>query len=186
MRVITAISLNSATTTIENSYIANIKALTVSAQAISGWNGPGPFTIVNNYIEAAGENFVLGGADASIANLIPSDVTFSLNYLSKPPSWRAEKWRIRTLVTLRNAARVVIDGNVLEHNGTNAPIGVAVLVAPRSQDGPSPWSRVQNIQITNNVVRRAPSGINIVDVDHLASDVVVQSLPPAESDRPAR
>jgi hypothetical protein len=170
-----AIALNSASTTIENSYIANIKAPTVSAQAISGWNGPGPFVIINNYLEAAGENFVLGGADASIANLIPSDVTFSLNYLSKVPTWRAEQWRIQTLVTLRNAARVVIDGNVLEHNGTTASNGVAILVMPRSLNNAASASRVEHVQITNNVVRHAPAALHIVDADHLASDLLVQN-----------
>jgi len=112
------VSLNSASTSITNSYIADMKAVGVSAQAISGWNGPGPYTIVNNYLEAAGENVLLGGADPSIANLVPSDVTLRLNYLNKPPLWRTQNWKIRTLIELNNAARVTIDSNVLEHNGT--------------------------------------------------------------------
>ena len=55
-----AIALNSASTQVLNSYIAEIKAATVEAQAIGGWNGPGPFLIANNYLEAAGQNVAFG------------------------------------------------------------------------------------------------------------------------------
>ena len=48
------IALNAASTTIANSYISDIKSATDEAQAIAIWNGPGPFTIVNNYLEASG------------------------------------------------------------------------------------------------------------------------------------
>ena len=51
------IALNSGATTIQNNYIAEIKAAGSDSQAIAGWNGPGPYTILNNYLEAAGENF---------------------------------------------------------------------------------------------------------------------------------
>ena len=57
------IALNARTVTIRNSYVADIKAVGVDAQAIGGWNGPGPFSIENNYLEASGEVFLLGGAD---------------------------------------------------------------------------------------------------------------------------
>ena len=43
-------------TTITGSYIAEIKAPSQDSQAIAGWNGPGPYTITNNYLEAASEN----------------------------------------------------------------------------------------------------------------------------------
>jgi len=39
------IALNSATTTITGSWISDIKAVGQDAQAIAGWNGPGPFMI---------------------------------------------------------------------------------------------------------------------------------------------
>ena len=63
------IALNSAATSIVNSYISDIKSATEDAQAIMIWNGPGPFTIANNYLEASGENFMVGGADPAIPNL---------------------------------------------------------------------------------------------------------------------
>ena len=48
------ISLNSAETSIINSYISDIHAIATDTQAICGWNGPGPYHIINNYIEARG------------------------------------------------------------------------------------------------------------------------------------
>jgi hypothetical protein len=82
------IALNAADVTIRNCYISDIKAVGMDTQAIGGWNGPGPFTIENNYLEASGENFMLGGADPAIPNLVSDGVVFRHNYLTKPLSWK--------------------------------------------------------------------------------------------------
>ena len=49
-------TLNGTRITILNSYVSDIKAVNADSQAINGYNGAGPFTIENNYLEAAGEN----------------------------------------------------------------------------------------------------------------------------------
>ena len=82
------IALNSGATTIRNSHISDIRAFGADTQAIGGWNGPGPFTIENNYLEAAGENLMLGGADPAIPNLVSENVVIRSNYFSRPMSWR--------------------------------------------------------------------------------------------------
>jgi hypothetical protein len=82
------IALNSAATEIVNSYIADIKAVGVEGQAIGGWNGPGPYLIENNYLEAAGENVMFGGADPAIPDLIPTGITIRGNHIARPVSWR--------------------------------------------------------------------------------------------------
>ena len=82
------IALNARTVTIRNSYIADIKAIGADTQAIAGWNGPGPFSIENNYLEASGEVFLLGGATPGIANLVSEDVLVRYNHMSRPTSWR--------------------------------------------------------------------------------------------------
>src|ERR1019366_7326101 len=86
-----------------------------------------------------------------------------------------QAWRLRNLVELRNAERVVIDGNVLEHNGSSAASATAVLVMPRSPDNAAPWARVEHVQFTNNIVRHAPAGLSIVDPNRTASDIVVRN-----------
>jgi len=71
------IALNSAETTITGSYVSDIKSVGRDAQAICGWNGPGPFTISNNYLEASGENILFGGADPGIPELVPEDIAIT-------------------------------------------------------------------------------------------------------------
>ena len=82
------IALNARLVTIRNSHISDIKAVGADSQAIGGWNGPGPFSIENNYLEAAAENFLLGGSDPAIPNLVSEDVTVRHNHMSRPMSWR--------------------------------------------------------------------------------------------------
>lgn len=82
------IALNSGATTIINSYIADMKSIVQDAQAIAGWNGPGPYWIQNNYLEASGDNVLFGGDDPKISGLVPSDIVFRGNTLSRPVSWR--------------------------------------------------------------------------------------------------
>src|SRR5262249_9442693 len=81
------VMINSASAAIIDSYISNIHEVGADSQAIAGWNGPGPFKIVNNYLEAASENFMLGGSDPSIRNLVQSDIEFRNNHCFKPLSW---------------------------------------------------------------------------------------------------
>ncbi|HWQ35194.1 MAG TPA: hypothetical protein VNQ79_20280, partial [Blastocatellia bacterium] len=64
------VSLNSARTAVIDSHISDCHGVGFDTQAIAGWNGPGPFRIVNNYLEGAGENVMFGGADPKIANLV--------------------------------------------------------------------------------------------------------------------
>ena len=82
------VALNARSVTIRNCYISDIRGVGMDTQAIGGWNGPGPFLIENNYLEAAGENLLLGGADPAIANLVSEDVVIRNNYMSRPMSWR--------------------------------------------------------------------------------------------------
>jgi hypothetical protein len=159
------IGLNSASTSVLNSYIADIKATGMDSQAICGWNGPGPFTIANNYLEAAGENVLFGGADPAIPNLVPSDITFTHNYLSKPLAWQTQNWVVKNLLELKNAQRMVIDGNILENVWPSGQTGYAVVITPRNQDGTAPWSVVQQLQFTNNIVRHVSSVFQLLGTD---------------------
>jgi PKD repeat protein len=82
------IALNASNVTIKDSYISDCKGIGQDTQAIGGWNGPGPYTIENNYLEASGENVMFGGADPAIPNLVADGITFRANYVSRPMSWR--------------------------------------------------------------------------------------------------
>jgi hypothetical protein len=155
------IALNSGETAITGSYISDIKTVGQDSQAIAGWNGPGPYRIENNYLEAAGENFLLGGADPSIDGLVPEGLVFRHNHLSKPIAWRSEQWQVKNLFELKNARDALIEHNLMEHTWAQAQAGYAVLFTPRNQDGRAPWSTVEDVVFRHNVVRRAGSGLQI-------------------------
>jgi hypothetical protein len=162
------IGLNSASTTIVNSYIANIWAVGQDSQAICGWNGPGPYLVMNNYLEAASENFLLGGADPTIPNLIPSDITFIKNHVKKQLAWRSRSdINVKNLFELKNAQRVMVSGNIFENNWKAAQVGYSILFTVRDQDGTAPWSVVQDVEFSNNIVRHVASGVNILGADNL-------------------
>jgi hypothetical protein len=82
------IALNSARTDILDSYLSDFKAVGTDSQAIAGYNGTGPFRIVNNYIEGSAENILFGGADPAITNLVPSQIEIRRNHIVKPLAWR--------------------------------------------------------------------------------------------------
>ena len=152
-----AIGLNSAATTIANCYISEIKAEGQDSQGIGGWNGPGPYAILNNYIEASGENILFGGADPAIPNLVPSNITISGNYVTKQLAWRGSKWEIKNALELKSAAHVVISGNTLENSWVGGQTGALVLFTVRNQDGTAPWSTIADVTLSSNVIRHGAS-----------------------------
>jgi hypothetical protein len=164
------IALNSGATIIRNSDIRDIKAAGQDAQAICGWNGPGPYLIENNYLEAAGENVLFGGADPAIPGLIPSDIVFRRNYVTKPLSWKTadSRWTVKNLLELKNAQRVLIEWNVFEHSWLAAQTGYAILFTPMNQEGAAPWTVVSDVTFQFNILRHSASAINILGYDYLA------------------
>jgi hypothetical protein len=166
------IALNSARTAVVDSYFSDFHELATDSQAIAGWNGPGPFAIVNNYLEAAAENVMFGGSDPAISNLVPSDIEIRNNLFTKKLSWKAGDpsyagigWAVKNLLELKNARRVLVNGNTFERIWAAGQSGHAIVLTPRNQNGSAPWSAVQDITFTNNVVRQAAAGINILGTD---------------------
>jgi hypothetical protein len=161
------IALNSRHTAIVDSYLADFKEQGNDAQAICGWNGTGPFAIVNNYLEGAGENLMFGGGDPTILNLIPSDIEIRGNRISKPLAWKGSNWTVKNLFELKNARRVVVEGNLFENNWLQSQNGFAILFTPRNQDGGAPWCGVTDVAFNGNTVRHTSSGVNILGNDDI-------------------
>ena len=166
------IALNGAQLAVIDSYLADFKEVGADTQALAGWAGPGPFKIVNNYLEGAGENLMFGGADPRIAGVVPSDIEIRGNHFRKPLSWRLEDpsyagkaWTVKNLLELKNARRVLIEGNLLEYSWGMAQVGFAVVFTVRSA-GAAPWSTVEDVLFVNNVVRHAAGGVNIHGYDN--------------------
>jgi hypothetical protein len=272
------VSVNGRDLEVRNSYIVGCSSFAFDAQAIAGFNGPGPVRIINNYLEASGENVMFGGADPEIAGLVPSDIEIRRNHFSKPLAWRdpilptpsspsvvatvgggslgagthyftvvavleaaseialsaasspravsvgggaavtltwntvpgadryriyrgtsllgqdryletsaattsltysgsgeregvppvtGRRWSVKNLLELKNAQRVLIDGNIFEHIWPASQQGYAILLTPRNDDGTAPWSVVRDVTFTNNIIRHASGGIIILGDDYI-------------------
>ena len=166
------VSLNGAAITVSNSYISDIHGRGYDTQALCGWNGPGPFYITNNYLEASGENVMFGGALPSIPDLVPTKIEIKGNKFFKPLSWKVGHpdyagihWSVKNLLEFKNARDVVVDGNVFENSWTDAQIGYAILFTVRSEDGKAPWATLENITFTNNVVKNSDQGMQLLGSD---------------------
>ncbi len=160
------IALNSAHTEILDSYVSGFKVKGQDSQAIGGWNGPGPFKIVNNYIEASGINVLFGGATGGLSatGMVPTGIEFKRNYVTRPMAWRGV-WSVKNLFELKSAKNVVIDGNVFENNWTDAQSGTAILFTPRPSDS-GPGALIEDVQFTNNIVRNIPAVFNLLRADY--------------------
>jgi hypothetical protein len=273
------LSLNGRNLEVHNSYIVSCMSFSYDAQAIAAFNGPGPFKIVNNYLEGSGENVMFGGADPKIFGLVPSEIQIRRNHFSKPLAWRdpilktpnapslsvttggalgagtryvkvvalievasdvghsvpsperavsvaqkgsalkvtwgavpgadryrvyvgtspggqnrymetpgsqtsltytggsgevsespaswGTRWVVKNLLELKNAQRVIIDGNVFEQLWPAAQQGYAILFTPRNDDGTAPWTIVREVTFSNNILRHTSGGIVILGDDDL-------------------
>jgi hypothetical protein len=160
------IALNSASTTIVNSHLSDFGTPGQDTQAIVGWNGPGPYVIDNNYLEAAGENVMFGGADAAIPNLVPSDITIRRNHFAKKQEWRREgRWLVKNLFELKSARRVTVEWNLFEYNWLHGQTGSAIVLKSVNQDGRAPWSVVEDVTLRYNIIRHSGAAFNILGRD---------------------
>lgn len=159
------IAANGANISVLNSRIDEIHDINSDSQAICGWNGPGPFRIIGNYLEAAAENVMFGGSDAMIEALTPADVELRRNYLFKPLSWKGVWW-IKNLFETKNVRRLVVDGNVFENNWESAQAGFGILIKSNNQDGTNNWASTLDLTFTNNTIKNSTHGLNIMGIEN--------------------
>jgi len=154
------IALNSAVTAVVDSYLSECHGRQQDSQAIAGWTGPGPYKIVNNYLEGAGEIVMFGGSDPRIPNLIPSDIEIRRNHITRPVSWK-RVWTVKNFIELKNAQRLLIEGNVMENNWAGGQSGFALVFKSVNQLGRCTWCTVQDVTVRYNVIRRTVGGLTL-------------------------
>ena len=170
-------------------YLRDFHEVGADNQAFACWNTPGPIKLVNNYLEAACENILIGGADSASAAMVPSDIEIRNNQTFKPLSWRVgdptfislgappfDHWTVKNIFELKCAQRVWVDSNLFERNWGDAQNGYAILFTPRNQDGTAPWSVVQDVNFTNNIVRHSAGAFNILGKDNLQTSLATARI----------
>lgn len=146
------------------------------SQAIAGGMGNrpmGPYKIVNNFLEAAAESILLGGGAAT---QVPADIEIRHNYLFKPVNWRpgdphfvgatnGRPFIVKNLFELKNAQRVLFEGNVLENSwGGFSQTGFAILLTPKNQGrNTCPLCAVTDVTIRYCRISHVGSGLQIAN-----------------------
>jgi hypothetical protein len=154
------IALNSGTTAVIDSWLGDCHSNQGDSQAIIGYNGAGPFKIVNNHLEAGHEVVMFGGADPTIKGLVPSDIEVRGNHITRPLAWK-KKWQVKNLFEVKNVQRLLVEGNVFENNWADAQDGFAFVIKAENQSGFAPWTTAQDVIIRDNLVRGTGSGFNL-------------------------
>jgi hypothetical protein len=149
------------------------------AQAISGGLGNdqmGPYKITDNFLEASGESILFGGDGATVT---PADIQISQNHMFKPLTWMkgqagfvggvtGNPFIVKNLFELKNAQRVLLDGNILENSwGGFSQVGFAILLTPKnpSNSGSTVCSicQVTDVTIRYNSIRHVGAGLQIAN-----------------------
>lgn len=130
-------------------------------QAVWIHNGPGPYAVENCFLEASGENILLGGSRINIPNCVPTDVVIRGNAISKPDAWRTNGALVKCSVEVKNGRRVRIEGNTIDGNWLSGQIGTPILLTVRNQYGDNPWSVVDDVDVVRNTTRRCTQGFAV-------------------------
>jgi hypothetical protein len=171
----TGLVFNGSNMTAENNYISEFHSTWFDTAALGGWSGPGPFKIINNYLEAAGENLFWGGAAGSIPGVVPSDFEIQGNYLTKPWSWRQGDpsyagipYVVKNLMEFKVGKNITIEGNILENCWAMAQSGFAALFTTRTEGDTAPWFLIQNVIFRDNIIRHASAVFSLQGEDNLS------------------
>jgi hypothetical protein len=164
-----------------NSYLSGMNCVARSGKctdstAISGGNGDlptGTFKIVNNFLEASGENILFGGAAATVN---PTDIEIRRNHLFRPLTWKkgepqytpapsGDAYIVKNNFELKNAQRVLFEANLLENSwGGFTQTGFSVLLNPRNQANKCPKCQVTDVTMRYNRIRNVAGVLTISNI----------------------
>lgn len=168
-----AIGLNSGQTAVVNCYFSNLVCEGFEAACIQGWTGPGQYRIINNFMESAGINFILGGAWIYEHIGYAKDIEFRNNHCYKRPQWNpidpsydGSQWCVKNNFELKQSARSIIEGNIFENcwYGCYGQKGFGALLTIRSYQG-GPANELLDITFQNNIFKNTEQGISIAGLD---------------------
>jgi len=158
-----------------DSYFSDFHCLSLGkctdAQAIAGGNGAvanGTYKIVDNFLEASGENIIFGGAGGS---QVPTDIEIRRNHFFKPMIWLAGqpgfigvKFVVKNHLEFKNAQRVLVEGNIMENSwGGFSQSGFSVLATPKN-DGYCSVCLVSDITFRYNTISHVGGGFQLANV----------------------
>jgi len=156
---------NGTNITLTQSYCSGIMAQYQDAQCFVAYDGAGPYTITDNFLEAGGENIMFGGADPSSALKVPSNILVENNFFTKREIWRGQPRGVKNIFELKAAKGVIVRNNIFEKNWYDAQQGRAIVITPRNQNCTASYVVVQDVLFEDNIIRDTPVGVSVLGYD---------------------
>src|SRR5437667_1572962 len=167
---------------INDFHCTSIVGACTDAHAVSGGLGSvpgGPYKIVNDFLEASGEVVLFGGGPATTT---PADIQISQNHFFKPLLWLSGQpgfmggtggnpFIVKNHVELKNAQRVLLEGNIFENNwGGFSQSGFSIVLTPKNQyeaatkTNVCPTCQVTDVTIRYSTISHVAAGFEIANV----------------------
>lgn len=168
------IALNSKNSQIINCYIDNFWESGADSQAIGFWSGGQDVSVINNFLEGASENLLIGGSDPAITNFVPNNIAIEHNHFFKRLSWKVDGTKqVKNIFETKNARNVSIRYNIFENCWAEGQDGKGVHFSLRNQDGTAAWSVVENVTFEYNIIKNVGNAISfLLEDDFQSSDVM--------------
>jgi hypothetical protein len=90
------------------------------------------------------------------------------------PATAGTKYTVKNLLELKNARRVVIEGNRFEYSWAQDQTGYALLFMPRN-GGRAPWTVVEDVTVRSNHLDHVAAGITIVG-RHVVNGILISQI----------
>lgn len=158
------IAIDGTSIAVVDSYCDEIVDSGQDAQCLFAYNSTGPYLIQNNFLQASGENIMFGGADPNIPNVIPSDITIVGNLFQKNLAWQGVVSDVKNHFEIKNAQRVLLDGNVFQYTWCCAQ-SESIILRSVNQSGNCTWCSALDITLTHNLIQHAPSAIVVAAIE---------------------
>lgn len=120
-----AVVFNGRRLTLRDSWVDHVRWKGVESHCVSGYAGQGPIRLTNNHFDCAGIGVLFGGARRAIAGVAPSDIEVRRNHFVKDSAF-STGYVAKNLFEVKDARRVLFEGNVLAGSWVEAQDGMAI------------------------------------------------------------
>jgi len=156
-------------------HCTSVTGMCGDSQAIGGGVGNlsmGPYKIVNNYLEASGENILFGGGGGTRS---PTDIEIRRNHFYKPRIWQKGQagyvggkggypFLVKNHFELKNGQRILFEANILEYTwGGFSQAGYSILLTPKNQDGKCAKCQVTDVTVRYSRISHVGAGFQIAN-----------------------
>lgn len=148
------------------------------SQAICAWDMGAGLLIEDNFLRAGSETVMIGGADSSTPERMPSGVIIRKNTITKRPEWQGMAVGVKNTMELKAVRGALIEENDISYSwGGHGQDGYLFLITVRNQDGRAPWSTVQDVVFRNNRLSHGAAAFNLLGLDNIKESIAGRPTP---------